>query len=143
MGRGILCTSRGRTVIEDNVFYRTGGAVLCVCDDCNFWYESGYTTDVAFRRNRVEGCGYGPVPGQPQPVISVEPQVMEPGFSGFVHGKIAVTDNDFSGTVDKAPLADVKWTQEFLFAGNRADKTPALSLHCVGRFQEGLDGTDF
>ena len=25
MGRGILCTSRGRTVIEDNVFYRTGG----------------------------------------------------------------------------------------------------------------------
>ena len=143
MGRGILCTSRGRTVIEDNVFYRTGGAVLCVCDDCNFWYESGYAADVVFRRNRVEGCGYGPVPGQPQPVISVEPQVVEPGFSGFVHGKIAVTDNDFSGTVDKAPLADVKWTQEFLFAGNRADKTPALSLHCVGRFQEGLDGTDF
>ena len=52
-GRGILATTRGKVVIENNIFKDVWGPALLIEDDCNFWFESGYTTDVIFRNNIV------------------------------------------------------------------------------------------
>ena len=138
MGRGVLCTSRKKTVIENNRFYKLAGAVLCVCDDCNFWYESGPTTDVLFQNNEVIGCGYGYERGHTSPIISVEPQVIDGTSTGFVHGKITVINNDFSLLPEDGALADVKWTKRFVFENNRCDKQPIIYTHCVGEIVEKI-----
>lgn len=94
MGRGILCTTRKKVVIEKNVFYKTGGKPLSVEDDCNFWYESGYCKKIIFRKNQVisSPCGsWYTVP----PVIFVHPMVMDKTFDGTVHGKVVIEKNSF------------------------------------------------
>ncbi len=141
-GRGVLCTTRKPVMIENNVFYKTGGNVLCIEDDCNFWYESGYTTDVTFRNNEIMECGYGSLGRGAVPVISVNPQVLVPtenkngtDIPVYVHGDIRVTDNRFTFTDRVSTLVDVKYTKHFVFRGNTCNRTPTFA--CVN--VENLD----
>lgn len=130
-GRGILCTTRRKVVIENNLFYKTGGNVLCIEDDCNFWYESGYTENVSFCNNTVDGCGYGSLGAGHVPVILVNPQVMEKGQEIYVHKKIAVENNVFRNLPDESYRAVIKYTEKFIFKGNRSDKAIRLETFCV------------
>ncbi|MBQ9482354.1 MAG: hypothetical protein IJU84_09330, partial [Clostridia bacterium] len=91
MGRGILCTTRKKTEIKNNIFYKNGGSVLHVSGDCNYWMESGYTKNICFKNNTVIDCGYGPG-GVFQPLICVAPEVMK---EGPVHGTIRIEGNKF------------------------------------------------
>lgn len=121
MGRGILCTTRKKAVIENNLFYKTGGNVLCIEDDCNFWFESGYTTDVAFVNNRVVACGYGSLGEDNVPVISVNPQVVVRDKPVYVHKRISVENNEFSDLPKNSYVAEIKNTEEFIFLTNTSD----------------------
>ncbi len=135
-GRGILCTTRRPVLIENNVFYKTGGNVLCIEDDCNFWYESGYTTDVTFRDNDIIECGYGSLGRGAVPVISVNPQVLRPTTTGkdgsespvYVHDRIAVTGNRFRFTDRVSATVEVKYTRHFLFKDNICDRAPVFEM---------------
>lgn len=49
--RGILCTTKGRVVIENNVFDRIACQAIYISDDGNGWYESGRCEDVTIRNN--------------------------------------------------------------------------------------------
>jgi len=51
--RGLLLTTPGRTVIENNVFESSGSAIL-ISGDANGWYESGAVRDVLIRGNTFE-----------------------------------------------------------------------------------------
>ncbi len=93
-GRGILCTARGEIVIEGNQFRKLWGPALLIEDDCNFWFESGYTTDVTFRNNTVESCNFGNT-WEGAPVIQVTPKIMNGSSREFVHKSLAVTGNRF------------------------------------------------
>lgn len=98
MGRGVLCTTRKKVRIIHNVFYKTGGSVLSIEDDCNFWYESGHTKDVLFAKNTVIDCAYATAsetmpPAKKPPVFFVAPKVMDENFQGHVHKKIRVIKN--------------------------------------------------
>ncbi len=143
-GRGILCTTRRPVLIEDNVFYKTGGNVLCIEDDCNFWYESGYTTDVIFRGNEIIECGYGSLGRGAVPVISVNPQVLRPTTTApdgqelpvYVHGLIAVTGNRFCFTDRVSTTVEVKYTRHFIFRDNDCDREPVFALTGVERFEQ-------
>ncbi len=138
-GRGILCTTRRPVLIENNVFYKTGGNVLCIEDDCNFWYESGYTTDVTFRDNDIVECGYGSLGRGAVPVISVNPQVLRPmtvtpdgrEVPVYVHGRIAVTGNRFHFTDHVSTTVEVKYTRHFVFRDNDCDREPQFALTSV------------
>ena len=121
MGRGILCTTRKKAVIENNLFYKTGGNVLCIEDDCNFWFESGYTTDVSFVNNRVIACGYGSLGEDNVPVISVNPQVVVRDKPVYVHKRISVENNEFSDLPKNSYVAEIKNTEEFIFLTNTSD----------------------
>lgn len=93
-GRGILCTTRGKVVIENNRFDTIVGAALCVEDDCNFWFESGYTREIIFRNNELIACNYGNTM-ETAPAIQYTPKVMDENSQEFVHGKLVLTGNQF------------------------------------------------
>ncbi len=93
-GRGILCTTRGEVIIENNTFENLWGPALLLEDDCNFWFESGYTTNVIFRNNLVSGCEYHEtVDGAP--VIRVTPKVLREDVDTFVHKRLTIENNTF------------------------------------------------
>lgn len=91
--RGVLCTTRGNVLIENNTFYKNAGAVLLVADDCNFWFESGYTRNVVFRNNKVIHCGFGNGSGGSKE-ICVLPEVIGES-SEFVHESLKIIGNEF------------------------------------------------
>lgn len=93
-GRGILATTRGEVIIENNRFYKLWGSALLIEDDCNFWFESGYTKEIIFRNNEVISCNFGKT-WEGSPVIQYTPKVMNEDYDGFVHGKLKVYNNSF------------------------------------------------
>lgn len=56
--RGILLGSRGKIVIEDNVFHTPGAAILLE-GDARYWFEQAGVRDLTVRRNRFENCNFG------------------------------------------------------------------------------------
>ena len=49
--RGVLCTTRGKVEITDNMFDNMGMAAIYISNDAQGWYESGRTTDVTIKGN--------------------------------------------------------------------------------------------
>lgn len=96
--RGILCTTRGEVIIENNTFENLWGPALLIEDDCNFWFESGYTTNIIFRNNTVINCDYH-VTWDGAPVIRYSPKVLREKVDTFVHGKLTVENNVFKNPV--------------------------------------------
>ena len=94
-GRGILATTRGEVIIENNRFYKLWGPALLIEDDCNFWFESGLTKERTFRNNDVISCNFGKT-WEGSPVIQYTPKVMNEEYDGFVHGKLNVYKNRFT-----------------------------------------------
>ncbi len=149
MGRGVLCTTRRKVLIENNLFYKVGGSVLCIEDDCNFWFESGYTTDVLFRNNRIIECGYGGMGVGEVPIILVNPQVLEKEKPVYVHKRIEISDNEFvlleniPSVIDNklivsksVPTLDVKFTEKFIFKGNKTNLDFSILSVSVGEIEQ-------
>jgi alpha-L-fucosidase 2 len=91
--RGLLVTTRGKVIIEDNLFYRTGMQAILIADDAKSWYESGPVNDVVIRRNRFEECGYNSAPDNYTIAIVPENSELVPGYA--VHRHIRIEDNIF------------------------------------------------
>lgn len=85
--RGILITTRRRSVIAGNTFHAIPMPSILVSDDARSWYESGPVRDLTICGNRFIGCA--------SPVIEVKPEVSRD--AGCVHGHIVITDNIFEG----------------------------------------------
>lgn len=83
--RGLLITTRGKTVIENNRFYGNSMSGILFSDDASSWYESGMCTDVTVRNNIFDYCG--------EHGIMIKPENCVHG--GAVHKNIKVTDNTF------------------------------------------------
>lgn len=127
-GRGILCTTRGEVVIENNRFYHLWGPALLIEDDCNFWFESGYTKKIVFRNNLVIGCDYGPT-WETAPVIRYTPKVMDENSKEYVHGKLVLTGNTFRD----AHFGDHSVWLEYLAEAEITDNIFDAPYHINGR----------
>lgn len=106
--RGILLTTRGKSVIEDNIFFRVPMPAILLSDDARGWYESGPVHDLAIRRNTFVDCA--------SPVIAVWPEIDR--FDGAVHRNIIIEKNRFvmrSGKAVSLRAADNVWISENLF----------------------------
>ena len=134
-GRGILCTTRGEVVIENNRFENLWGPALLLEDDCNFWFESGYTTRVVFRNNAVIGCDYG-VTCEGAPVIRYTPKVMDEGFDGFVHGSLVAESNRFEGARSGEHRFRLEYLREAVIANNSFDAPYEIDRLNVGSIKE-------
>lgn len=130
-GRGILCTTRGEVIIENNIFRKLWGPALLLEDDCNFWYESGCTNEIVFRNNRVTQCEYAEM-WQNAPVIRYTPKVMNENSTAFVHGKLTVTGNTFEKSKHGTHYFCLEYLREAEFTGNKFDAPYEFAAKCVG-----------
>ena len=119
-GRGILSTTRGEVVIENNVFDRIWGPALLIEDDCNFWFESGYTKNITFRNNKVSFCEYAEM-WQGSPVIRCTPKVMRDDSEEFVHQKLVIENNVFKGAKKNKHLFWLEYLKETEIRNNVFD----------------------
>ncbi len=83
--RGILITTRGKSLIENNTFYGMQMCGILVANDALSWYESGPVHDLTIRRNTFLNCG--------EPVINIEPE--NKTNKGAVHRNILIEENHF------------------------------------------------
>ncbi len=130
-GRGILCTTRGEVIIENNRFEKLWGPALLIEDDCNFWFESGYTTNIIFRNNIVSCCEYAAM-WEGSPVIRCTPKVMDDKSKAFVHGRLTVTGNKFENPPTGEHLILLEYMREANITDNIFDAPYSIKTRCVG-----------
>lgn len=130
--RGILCTTRGKVVIENNVFENLWGPALLIEDDCNFWFESGYTTDVIFKGNTVINCEYHGT-WENSPVIRYSPKVLREKVDTFVHGKLTVENNVFKSSITNKHVFLLQHLREAIIRNNSFDAELQLDTMNVGK----------
>ncbi len=119
-GRGVLCTTRGEVIIENNCFHTLWGPALLIEDDCNFWFESGFTREIVFKNNSVIDCDYhGTYEGSP--VIRYTPKVMDKNSTHYVHGKLTVTGNSFKKPCGENHLFWLEYVKEVEICDNNFD----------------------
>ncbi len=129
-GRGVLCTTRGRVRIENNRFYHLAGPALVIEDDCNFWFESGYTRDVVFRRNAVIGCNSGDF-YEGSPVICCAPKTLRTVEGAYVHGRLTITGNTFREPYHGRHTFRLESVEKAEIGGNTFDAPLQIeSVHC-------------
>lgn len=134
-GRGILCTTRGEVIIENNRFRNLWGPALLLEDDCNFWFESGYTNKIIFRNNRVIGCDFGNT-WENSPVIRYTPKVMDENSKEYVHGKLIVEGNSFEKPWFGKHAFHLEYLREAEISDNSFDAPFEIFKKCVGSITE-------
>lgn len=87
--RGLLCTTRGEVLIEDNLFYKMGMSGVLLEDDVRQWFESGPIKNMTIRNNEFVECG--------GPVIFSNPQTSVYDPEKTVHSNITIEGNTFTG----------------------------------------------
>lgn len=131
--RGVLATTRGTVLIEDNVFDGVEMASILISADANSWYESSAVRDVTVRRNTFLSPRSG---AGSQPVILIAPEAERPG-DGKVHRSIRIEDNNFD--VGDSTLLDATSVDGLTFTGNRVRRPggaerPEVVLREVSNF---------
>ncbi|MBQ2974257.1 MAG: hypothetical protein IJE19_07865 [Clostridia bacterium] len=134
-GRGILCTTRGEVIIENNRFRNLWGPALLLEDDCNFWFESGYTNEIIFRNNHVIGCDFGNT-WQDSPIIRYTPKVMDESSEEFVHGKLTLTNNRFEKPYLGKHTIHLEYLREADIKNNIFDAPYDIYTKCVGKVED-------
>ena len=87
--RGVLCTTRGKVVIEGNTFKKQGMASILLEDDARGWFESGLIRDMTIKDNTFIDCAAPQIHSNPQTAV-LDPEQT-------VHSNITVTGNTFTG----------------------------------------------
>ena len=115
--RGILITTRRKSLIEGNTFYGMQMSGILVADDGLSWYESGPVHDLTIRRNTFFNCG--------EPVINIDPENRE--YKDAVHKNITIEENYFymrknSSSVIRAKAVDGLVIRHNLIYSSDAEK---------------------
>lgn len=92
--RGLLVSTPGKVVIEDNVFESSGSAIL-IAGDANAWYESGAVKDVLIRNNDFRYPCNSSLYQFCEAVISIDPEIPTPEQKYPYHRNIRIVDNTF------------------------------------------------
>ncbi len=122
--RSILCTTSKKVVISNNVFEHNAGPALLIEDDCNFWFESGYTKHIVFKNNKITDCGFLEDKGS-HIDIAVTPQVMNQDMRQYVHGTLKIVKNSFIAPDGKPHQMRFQFIRSVRLKKNRFD-TPLL-----------------
>lgn len=83
--RGVLVTTRGKVLIENNKFLNTGASGILISDDASSWYESGMVQDVTISGNAFINCE--------ENGILIKPENRK--YAGPVHRNITIKNNLF------------------------------------------------
>ncbi len=131
-GRGILCTTRKDVIIENNRFRKLWGPALLIEDDCNFWFESGYTENIIFRNNIIDSCEYATM-FETAPVIRCTPKVMNADSRQFVHKKLTIENNTFLNPTHGRHSIWLEYIDEVNIINNTFDAPCDVHKKVVGK----------
>lgn len=112
--RGVLLTTQRKSIIANNIFYRTGMHAILIANDASSWFESGGVKDVLIKGNQFIECGYNQVPDNYVINIWPENHVQVPGY--YVHENIVIEDNIFK--LFDTPILKAKSTKGLKFRNN-------------------------
>lgn len=110
--RGLLLTTRGKTIIENNHFYSTTMSGILLSDDADNWYESGMCLDMTINNNVFDYCG--------ENGILIKPENTQ--YDGAVHKNIIIDGNNFK-KCEKACF-DIKDTDNVIIKNNVFGECP-------------------
>jgi hypothetical protein len=110
--RGILISTRKKSVIEKNVFFNTGMAPILIADDASSWFESGAVNDILIRNNLFE---YSNIPGGGTITIAPENKELVEGKS--VHRNIRIIGNEFR--LNNSSILNARSTEGLIFKDNK------------------------
>ncbi len=122
--RGVLASTRRRTVIRGNVFERIRMSAILVAADAHSWYESGAVEEMVIEDNRLIDCG-----GEAHAVITIAPENREVHPERSVHRGIAIVNNRFESV--RGLLLSARCLQDLVFQGN------TISLAFSGGIDQG------
>jgi hypothetical protein len=114
--RGVLISTPGRVLIEDNRFESSGSAIL-IAGDANYWYESGAVTDVTIRRNIFEAPCLTSMYQFCEGIVSICPEIPELDPVYPFHRNIRVEGNEFHPF--DFPVLYAKSVDGLTFSNNR------------------------
>lgn len=92
--RGLLLSTPGKIVVENNIFESSGSAIL-IAGDANQWYESGAVTDVTIRNNEFRYPCMSSLYQFCEGIISIFPEIPEPDPAYPFHRNIRIEGNTF------------------------------------------------
>lgn len=110
--RGVLCTTRGKVEITDNMFDNMGMAAIYISNDAQGWYESGRTTDVTIKGNTfvVNPLTAG--------AAGIFVQPTNGNVNGIVHKNMKIEDNTFFMAQSQNVL-NAKCVENLTFKSNK------------------------
>lgn len=92
--RGILMSTPGKVIIENNIFESSGSAIL-IAGDANGWYESGAVTDVVIRNNKFNDPCLTSMYQFCEGIISIYPEIPASDIRKPFHRNIRIEKNEF------------------------------------------------
>jgi hypothetical protein len=92
--RGVLVTTPGKVVIENNIFESSGSAIL-IAGDANGWFESGAVKDVLIRNNTFNDPCLTSIYQFSEAIISIYPEISKLDSSKPFHRNIRIEQNIF------------------------------------------------
>ncbi len=93
--RGILVSTPGKVLIENNIFESSGTAIL-ISGDANEWYESGAVKDVSILNNSFNSPCLSSMYQFCEAIISIYPIIPKPDIDKPFHRNIKIENNKFS-----------------------------------------------
>lgn len=121
--RGLLISTPGKVVVENNIFESSGAAIL-IAGDANQWYESGAVKDVLIKGNEFRYICMSSMYQFCQAVITVEPEIPELDPQRPFHRNIRIENNSFD-TFD-APIVYAKSVNGLTFTSNKITRSYKL-----------------
>lgn len=93
--RGVLISSPGKIVIENNFFENAGCSIL-IAGDANGWFESGACHDITIKNNSFSSKCLSSMYQFCEGIISICPEIPEPDVKKPFHSNITIENNHFS-----------------------------------------------
>ncbi|MFI3212766.1 MAG: hypothetical protein R3Y24_05435 [Eubacteriales bacterium] len=134
--RGILLTSRKKTVIDNNIF-KTEGAAIKISGDMNFWFESGGCCEVIIRENHLEStCNkeWG------HALIDIDPEMEELVENKFYHKLIRIESNTI--VMNGWPLTYARSIEKLVIKDNEIIDVNETCSNKLPLHHEGIGSLD-
>ncbi len=113
--RGLLVSTSGKVLVENNIFESSGSAIL-IAGDANYWYESGGVKDITIRNNEFRYPCMSSEYQFSEGIISIFPEIPEVDVKYPFHRNITIESNRFNPF--DYPVLFAKSVQHIKFANN-------------------------
>jgi hypothetical protein len=135
--RGILVTTPGKVIIENNIFESSGSAIL-IAGDANGWFESGAVKDVTIRHNQFNDACLTSMYQFCEAIISIYPEIPKPDSSKPFHRNIKIEYNSFHPF--DYPVLFARSTQGLSFNNNTITRSTGFKPFHPRKFMITLQG---